>query len=52
LQAFAVARLVAQRLPHLPFDTRDLKAFPQEVIEAARRDLPEIERGDHKQQTP
>jgi len=30
-------------LPHLPFGTHDLKAFPQAVIDAARRDLPGIE---------
>jgi hypothetical protein len=52
LQAFAVARLVAERLPSLSFDTQDLKAFPQDVIDAARRDLPEIEWVDHKPQAP
>lgn len=43
LQALAVARLVAERLPHLPFGAQDLKAFPQSVVDVARRDLPGIE---------
>jgi hypothetical protein len=51
LQALAVARLVAERLPYLPFATQDLKAFPQDVIDAARADLPEIEWVDPKPQT-
>lgn len=39
LQALAVAKLVAERLPHLPFERRQFKAFPQEVVEAARPQL-------------
>jgi hypothetical protein len=50
LQALAVARLVAERLPNLPFDAQDLKAFPQDVIDAARRDLPETEWVDDNSQ--
>lgn len=48
LQALAVAKLVAERLPQLPFGTQALKAFPQEVIDAAREELAEIEWVDEK----
>lgn len=35
-KALAVAKLVAERLPHLPFEADQLKAFPQDVVKAAR----------------
>jgi hypothetical protein len=52
LQARAVATLVVERLPYLSFNTDDLKAFPQDVIDLACRGLPEIKWVQPKPQAP
>lgn len=45
-QARLVAEIATERLPHLPFDGRDLSAIPSAIRQAARDILPAYDKSD------